>query len=32
MVEYLNGEHKEQFHNKPLKNVGDEHFCLDDED
>ena len=32
LVEYLNDRYKEQFHNKPLKSVGDEHFCLTDED
>jgi hypothetical protein len=32
LIEYLNEKYKEQFHNKPLKSVGDEHYCLTDED
>jgi hypothetical protein len=32
LIEYLNEKYEEQFHNKPLKSVGDEHFCLTDED
>ena len=32
LIEYLNDKYKEQFNNKPVKSVGDEHFCLDDED
>jgi hypothetical protein len=32
LIEYLNEKYKEKFHNKPLKNVSDEHFCLTDED
>jgi len=32
LIEYLNNKYEEQFHNKPLKSVGDEHYCLTDED
>jgi hypothetical protein len=32
LIEYLNKKYEEQFHNKPLKSVGDEHYCLTDED
>ena len=32
LIEYLNEKYEEQFHNKPLKSVGDEHYCLTDED
>ena len=33
LIEYLNDKYNEQFNNKPVKSVGDEHFCLDiDED
>ena len=32
LIEYLNEKYEEQFHNKPVKSVGDEHFCLTDED
>ena len=32
LIEYLNDKYKEQFNNKPVKSVGDEHFCLEDED
>jgi hypothetical protein len=32
LIEYLNNKYEEQFHNKPLKSVGDEHHCLTDED
>jgi hypothetical protein len=31
LLEYLNDKYKEQFLNKPIKQVGDEHYCLEDE-
>lgn len=32
LIEYLNDKYKEQFLNKPIKQVGDEHYCLEDEE
>ena len=31
LVEYLNNKYKEEFFDKPIKNIGDEHFCIEEE-
>ena len=32
LIEYLNGKYSDQFNGKLIREIGDEHFCLDEDD
>jgi len=32
LIEYLNGKYSDQFNGKLIRDVGDEHYCLDEDD